>query len=69
VAHFAQRVIIVFSLKTQPVRLAYQPSANNTFISEQTSHQQPATSTFFSEQTSTSYQPPGKRTGSRASAI
>jgi hypothetical protein len=34
------------------VRLAYQPPASSTFISEQTSHQQPASSTFISEQTS-----------------
>jgi hypothetical protein len=27
---------------TRPVRLAYQPPANSTFLSEQTSHQQPA---------------------------
>jgi hypothetical protein len=47
----------------QPVRLAYQPPANSTFLSEQTSHQQPASSTFLSEQTSTSHQPPAKRTG------
>jgi hypothetical protein len=32
----------------RPVRLAYQPPANNTFLSEQTS---------------TSHQPPAKRTG------
>jgi hypothetical protein len=46
-----------------PVRLAYQPPANSTFLSEQTSHQQPASSTFLSEQTNTSHQPPVKRTG------
>jgi hypothetical protein len=45
------------------VRLAYQPPASNTFLSEQTSHQQPASSTFLSEQTSTSHQPPANRTG------
>jgi hypothetical protein len=28
--------------KLRPVRLAYQPPANSTFLSEQTSHQQPA---------------------------
>jgi hypothetical protein len=39
------------------VRLAYQPLASSTFISEQTSHQQPDSSTFVSEQTSTSHQP------------
>jgi hypothetical protein len=41
----------------RPVRLAYQPPASSTFLSEQTSHQQPASSTFLSEQTSTSHQP------------
>jgi hypothetical protein len=30
-----------------PVRLAYQPPANNTFLSEQTSHQQPTSNTFL----------------------
>jgi hypothetical protein len=48
----------------RPVRFAYQPPANSTFLSEQTSHQQPASSTFLSEQTSTSHQPPANRTGS-----
>jgi hypothetical protein len=47
----------------RPIRLAYQPPANDTFLSEQTSHQQPASSTFLSEQTSSSHQPPAKRTG------
>jgi hypothetical protein len=47
----------------RPVRLAYQPPASSTFLSEQTSHQQPANSTFLSEQISTSHQPPAKRTG------
>jgi hypothetical protein len=41
----------------RPVRLAYQPPASSTFLSEQISHQQPANSTFLSEQTSTSHQP------------
>jgi hypothetical protein len=41
----------------QPVRLAYQPPANSTFLSEQTSHQQPASSTLLSQQTSISHQP------------
>jgi hypothetical protein len=45
------------------VRLAYQPPANSTFLSEQISHQQPANSTFLSEQTSINHQPPAKRTG------
>jgi hypothetical protein len=40
-----------------PVRLAYQPPASSTFLSQQTSHQQPASNTFLSEQTSTSHQP------------
>jgi hypothetical protein len=48
---------------TKPVRLAYQPPANSTFLSEQTSHQQPAISTLLSEQTSTSHQSPANRTG------
>jgi hypothetical protein len=39
------------------VRLAYQPPASSTFLSEETSHQQSANSTFLSEQTSTSHQP------------
>jgi hypothetical protein len=42
----------------RPVRLAYQPPASSTFLSEQISHQQPANSTFLSEQTGTSHQPP-----------
>jgi hypothetical protein len=37
--------------------LAYQPPANSTFLSEQTSHQQPDSSAFLSAQTSTSHQP------------
>jgi hypothetical protein len=47
----------------EPVRLAYQPPASSTFLSQQTSHQQPASSTFLSEQTSISHQPSAKRTG------
>jgi hypothetical protein len=46
----------------RPVRLAYQPPGNSTFLSQQTSHQQSASSTFLSEQISTSHQPPAKRT-------
>jgi hypothetical protein len=38
----------------QPVRLAYQPPASSTFLSEQISHHQPANSTFLSAQISTS---------------
>jgi hypothetical protein len=44
-------------LRLRPVRLAYQPPANSTFLSEQTSHQQPAISTFLSEQIIISHQP------------
>jgi hypothetical protein len=36
----------------RPVRLDYQPPANNNFLSEQTSYQQSASSTFLSEQKS-----------------
>jgi hypothetical protein len=50
---------------SRPVRLAYQPPASSTFLSEQTSHQQSANSTLLSEQTSTKHQPPAKRTGCR----
>jgi hypothetical protein len=56
------------SLWQQPVRLAYQPPASSTFLSEQTSHHQPANSTLLSEQTSTSHQPPANRTGMAAKA-
>jgi hypothetical protein len=45
-----------FSRNVHPVRLAYQPPASSTFLSEQTSYKQPASSTFLSEQTSTSHQ-------------
>jgi hypothetical protein len=48
---------------SRPVRLAYQPPTNNTFLSEQISQQQPASSIFLSEQISTSHQQPAKRTG------
>jgi hypothetical protein len=44
-----------------PVRLAYQPPAISTFLSEQISHQQSANSTFLSEQISTSDQPRAAR--------
>jgi hypothetical protein len=47
----------------RPIRLAYQPPASSTFLSEQTNHQQPANSTFHPEQISTNHQPPAKRTG------
>jgi hypothetical protein len=46
-----------YAVVSNPVRLAYQPSASSTFFSEHTSHHQPASSTFLSEQTSTSHQP------------
>jgi hypothetical protein len=49
-----------------PVRLAYQPLASSTFLSEQTIHQQPINSTFLSEHISTSHQPPAKRTNEQA---
>jgi hypothetical protein len=52
------------STSIHPVRLAYQPPASSTFLSEQTSHQQPANSAFLSEQISTSHQ----RTGSLLAA-
>jgi hypothetical protein len=42
----------------QHVRSAYQPPANSTFLSEQTSHRQSASSTFLSEQISTSHRGP-----------
>jgi hypothetical protein len=42
---------------TRPVRLAYQPPASSTFLSEQTSHKQSTSNTFLSEQISTSHQP------------
>jgi hypothetical protein len=47
----------------RPVRLAYQPPASSTFLSEQIRHHQPTNNTFLSEQISTSHQPPAKRTG------
>jgi hypothetical protein len=53
---------IILWINLDPVRLAYQPPASSTFLSEQTGHQQPASSTFLSQQISTSYQPPAKRT-------
>jgi hypothetical protein len=44
-------------IDSRPVRLAYQPPASSTFLSEQISHQQPASSTFLSEQITTNHQP------------
>jgi hypothetical protein len=42
----------------RPVRLAYQPPANSTFLSEQTSHQQPArTSQQYSSLRTNQHQP------------
>jgi hypothetical protein len=55
--------LIVNLIADRPVRLAYQPPASSTFLSEQISHQQPPSSTFLSAQTSISHQPPAKRTG------
>jgi hypothetical protein len=61
--HPPRQPLIWALLLYSPVRLAYRPPANSTFLSEQTSHQQPASSTFLSEQISVSHQPPAKRTG------
>jgi hypothetical protein len=60
---FAAASACCLSPDLRPVRLAYQPPASSTFLSEQISHQQPANSTFLSEQTSTSHQPPANRIG------
>jgi hypothetical protein len=51
----------------RPVRLAYQPPASSTFLSEQTSHQQPANSNFLSEQNklAISHQPNEQAVGLR----
>jgi hypothetical protein len=51
----------ILCLYIRPVRLAYQPPATSTFLSEQTSHQQPANSTFLSQQISISHQPPANQ--------
>jgi multisubunit Na+/H+ antiporter MnhE subunit len=59
---FLREIIAANTELSRPVRLAYQPPASSTFLSEQTSHQQPANSTFLSEQISTSHQPPAERT-------
>jgi hypothetical protein len=66
VEHCMDSYFTILKLK-RPVRLAYQPPASSTFLSEQTSHQQPGNSTFLSEQTSTSHQPPAIRTGLKLS--
>jgi hypothetical protein len=48
--HLEQKIKhFTFLPHQQPVRLAYQPPASSTFLSEQTSHQQPASSAFLSE--------------------
>jgi hypothetical protein len=62
-SHTSPKKSLLMIATHQPVRLAYQPPASSTFLSQQISHQQPANSTFLSEQTSTSHQPPAKRTG------
>jgi hypothetical protein len=65
----APHVLIRFyysSAWIRPVRLTYQPPANSTILSEQTSHQQPVSGIFLSEQISISHQPPTKRTGRTA---
>jgi hypothetical protein len=43
-------------VNSRPVRLAYQPPASSTFLSEQTSHQQPTSNAFLSEQISINHQ-------------
>jgi hypothetical protein len=52
--HYSTKILLAFlygdcgcddklaSCNMQPFRLAYQPPASSTFLSEQTSHQQPA---------------------------
>jgi hypothetical protein len=57
------QVLVIRANFPRHVRLAYQPPASSTFLSEQTSHQQQISSTFLLEQTSTNHQPPAKRTG------
>jgi hypothetical protein len=54
----------LYIVEVGPVRLAYQPPASSTFLSEETNHQQSASTTFLSEQTSTSHQPPNEQAGS-----
>jgi hypothetical protein len=49
------KICILSPYNYDPVRLAYQPLASSTFLSEQTSHQQPASSHFLSKQTSQQY--------------
>jgi hypothetical protein len=62
-SHANKKVLAKYDLlcgtHLRPVRLAYQPPASSTFLSQQTSHQQPASSALLSE----SHQPPANRTG------
>jgi hypothetical protein len=44
-------------ISLQPVRLAYQPPASSTFLSQQTSHQQPATSQQYFSLRTNQHQP------------
>jgi hypothetical protein len=60
---------IVQASNQHPFRLGYQPPANSTFLSQQTSHQQQANITFLSEQISTIHQPPAKRTGCKSTHL
>jgi hypothetical protein len=45
--HMNSRYTFFFKNCTIPVRLAYQPLADITFLSEQTSHQQPGDNNFL----------------------
>jgi hypothetical protein len=52
------RLCCIWHWLHRPVRLAYQPPANSTFLSEQTSHQQPArTSQQYSSLRTNQHQP------------
>jgi hypothetical protein len=52
------KTILVMFCYHRPVRLAYQPPANSTFLSEQTSHQQPVrTSQQYSSLRTNQHQP------------
>jgi hypothetical protein len=53
----------------RPVRLAYQPPASSTFLSEQTSHQQPDSSIFLSQQISISHQHQPNEQGANLTTI
>jgi hypothetical protein len=59
--YYHRTSMYLYRADNRPVRLAYKPPANSTFLSEQTSHRQPANTTFLSEQTSTSHQQPANR--------